>query len=188
MRKHFGRKRKALMRILALAILAIGMTSAASRLGPRPMIRTIRSACKSTRTGGTFTSNAAIPRCHSAICQHRAAPPVHHQPVLRGRASARSAASPHLLKPSKVWLKSKNPACEACGAEDWNWSSRRRHGHRCCSLREGSQQPGPPSRTSTAIESELTRTRPNARSYLGLGRMARSYLSEGWPDIQSQDH
>jgi hypothetical protein len=39
------------------------------------MIRTIRSACKSTRVGKTFTSNAAIPRWHSAICQHRAEPP-----------------------------------------------------------------------------------------------------------------
>ena len=38
------------------------------------MIRSTRSACKSTKAGTTITSNAAIPRWHSATCQHRAAP------------------------------------------------------------------------------------------------------------------
>src|SRR5260370_4060071 len=37
------------------------------------MIRSIRFACKSTKAGGTITSNAPIPRWQSAICQHRAA-------------------------------------------------------------------------------------------------------------------
>jgi hypothetical protein len=63
------------MRILALAILATGMVLEARRPGPRRMIRTIRSACKSTKAGMTTISNADIPRWHSAICQHQAAPP-----------------------------------------------------------------------------------------------------------------
>jgi len=62
------------MRNLALAILTIATVSAAPSLAPRPMIQNIRSACKFTRAIRTITSSAPIPHCHSAECQHRAAP------------------------------------------------------------------------------------------------------------------
>src|SRR6266404_714968 len=73
------------------------------------MIRSIRSACKSTRAGTTITSNAAIPRWHSATCQHRGdqrnASSIHITRVQkrrRGDATGAIAASTEPSQPSRI--------------------------------------------------------------------------------------
>ena len=63
------------MIILALAILTMATVPAAPRrLSHKLMTLPIRSASKSTRALTTISLNAPIPRWHSAMPHHRAAP------------------------------------------------------------------------------------------------------------------